>query len=132
MLQCIPTPQILELIQFLHTAAFSPFPSTWIAAIQRGFFQSWPGLTAAAVQKHLPKSEATTKGHIDQTQKKLRSTKLLGNMDLEEEQEPNNPHTHQIFAAIQNTDKIYTGKFYTNQTGRFPTHICKCDYVIVT
>jgi hypothetical protein len=59
--------RIPELIQYLHTAAFSPVPSTWIAAIQRGFYQSWPGLTAAAVRKHLPKSEATTKGHLDQT-----------------------------------------------------------------
>jgi hypothetical protein len=84
-----------------------------------GFYQSWPGLTAAAVRKHLPKSEATTKGHLDQTRKKLRSTKT-DDMELEEEQEPNNTQTHQIFAAIKNTDKIYTGKIYTNQTGRFP------------
>jgi hypothetical protein len=111
--------KIPELIQYLHAAAFSPVPSTWIAAIQREYYQSWPGLTAAAVRKHLPKSEATTKGHLDQTRKNLRSTKT-DDMDLEEEQEPNNTQTHQIFAAIENTDKIYTGKIYTDQTGRFP------------
>jgi hypothetical protein len=44
----------------------------------------------------------------------------MDDMDLEEEQEPNNTQTHQIFAAIENTDKIYTGKIYTDQTGRFP------------
>jgi hypothetical protein len=38
------TQKILELIQFLHTAAFSPVASTWITAIQCRFFQSWPGL----------------------------------------------------------------------------------------
>jgi hypothetical protein len=112
--------KIPELIQYLHAAAFSPVPSTCIAAIQRGFFQSWPGLTATAVQKHLPKSEATTKGHMDQTRKNLRSTKTMDNSNLEEEQEPNSPQTHQIFAAIENTDKIYTGKIYTDQTGHFP------------
>jgi hypothetical protein len=75
--------RIPELIQYLHAAAFSPVPSTWIAAIQRGFYQSWPGLTAAAVRKHLPKSKATTKGHLDQTRKNLRSTNKADAMDLE-------------------------------------------------
>jgi hypothetical protein len=67
--------KIPELIQYLQAVAFSPVPSTWIAAIQRGFSQSWPGLTTAAVRKHLPKSEATTKGHINQTRKNLRPPK---------------------------------------------------------
>jgi hypothetical protein len=74
--------KIPEVIQYLHAAAFSPVPSTWIAAIQRRFYQSWPGLTAAAVRKHLPKSEATTKGHLDQTRKNLRSTNKTDDMDL--------------------------------------------------
>jgi hypothetical protein len=124
--------KIPELIQYLHAAAFSPVPSTWIAAIQRGFFQAWPGLSAAAVQKHLPKSEATTKGHLDQTRKNLRSTKMTANSDLDEDQEPNNPQTHQIFATIENTDKIYTGKTHADQTGRFPvTSSQGIKYVLV-
>jgi hypothetical protein len=41
-------------------------------------------------------------------------------MDIEEEQEPNNPQTHLIFPAIENTNKIYTGKIYTDRTGQFP------------
>jgi hypothetical protein len=41
-----------ELLQYLHAALFSPIPSTWIAAINRGFFLSWPRVTAAAVRKH--------------------------------------------------------------------------------
>ena len=50
-LQChnaYQTNKIPELIQFLHATAFSPVPTTWIRAIQRGFFQSWPGLTTSA------------------------------------------------------------------------------------
>jgi hypothetical protein len=108
------THKIPELIQFLHAAAFSPVTSTWIAAIQRGFFQSWPGLTAAAVKKHLPASEATAKGHLDQIRKNIRSTKH-DSPEPEPEQEPNNAPTHQMFATIEST-----GKIYTDQTGRFP------------
>ena len=61
-------------MQYLHAAAFSPVPATWIKAIQKGFFTSWPGLTAKAVSKHLPKSIDTSKGHLDQTQNNFRST----------------------------------------------------------
>jgi hypothetical protein len=68
--------KIPELIQYLHSAAFSsPVISTRITAIQRGFFQSWPGLTTAAINKHLLKSEATMKGHINQTRTNIQSTK---------------------------------------------------------
>jgi hypothetical protein len=52
-----------ELLQFMHAACGNPVPSTWIQAIQHGNFATWPGLTADAVRKHLPKSLATVKGH---------------------------------------------------------------------
>jgi hypothetical protein len=59
------TNNIADLITFLHATAFSPTPSSWIQAIQKGFFQSWPGLTTKAVRKHLPKSMTTNKGNLD-------------------------------------------------------------------
>ena len=57
------------LIQYLHRAAFSPVPSTWIAAIDNGFFATLPGLTSDLVRKHILKSMATAKGHLRQEQK---------------------------------------------------------------
>ena len=51
----------------LQDVAKSPVPQTFIDAINAGFFTSWPGLNAALISKHLPKSEATTLGHLDQT-----------------------------------------------------------------
>ena len=62
--------------KFLHAACFSPVSQTFIDAINAGFFTSWPGLNAALISKHLPKSEATTLGHLDQTRKNIRSTKV--------------------------------------------------------
>ena len=118
------TKNIAELIAFLHAAAFSPTPSTWIDAISKGFFQTWPGLTAEAVRKHLPKSEATHKSHLDQARKNVRSTKNKATKqptnthDPSEPnpiQEPNNEKTHALYATIETT-----GKIYTDQTGRFP------------
>ena len=55
-----------QLVQWLHAAAFSPRPSTFLDAIQRNFFATWPGLTANIVRRHLTKNDATVKGHLDQ------------------------------------------------------------------
>jgi hypothetical protein len=54
------------LINYLHAACFSPVKSTWITAINNGFFSSWPGLNEHAVEKHFSKSISTTKGHLNQ------------------------------------------------------------------
>eukprot|EP00957_Ditylum_brightwellii_P039386 2979039-Ditylum_brightwellii.AAC.1 len=63
-----------DIAQYLHDAAFSPNPATWLKAIQRGFFTTWPGLDENLVQKHLEKSVAMYKGHMKQQQKNVRST----------------------------------------------------------
>jgi hypothetical protein len=111
------------LVKFLHATAFSPVKLTWIQAIKKGFFHSWPGLTTQAINKHFPKSNATTKGHMDQTRQNIRTRQPRANKPdptteqdtVEPQQEPNNASTQQMFATITET-----GKIYTDQTGRFP------------
>ena len=102
-----------QMVNFYHATAFSPTKSTFIKAIQRGFLQSWPGLTTKNVQKYLQSTLATGKGHLDQTRKNQRST----TKDEEEQptQENNNEATNILLATIQTIDKVYS-----DQTGRFP------------
>ena len=64
-----------SIINYLHGACFFPVKSTWLAAILRGAFTTWPYITYNAVQKYLLPSPITSKGHIKQTPTKLRSTK---------------------------------------------------------
>jgi hypothetical protein len=45
----------IGLIDFLHRACFSPPISTWVQAIENNCFATWPGLSAEAVRKFLPK-----------------------------------------------------------------------------
>ena len=82
---------------------------------KKGFFTSWPGLTAKAVAKYLPKSIATSKGHLDQMRKNIRSTQPKEPELPEPEGERIKHPTHQIFASIESV-----GRVYTDQTGRFP------------
>eukprot|EP00978_Attheya_sp_CCMP212_P032292 scaffold125437_cov29-Attheya_sp.AAC.1 len=65
-----------ELAKYYHAACFSPVKSTWVKAIKKGSFKSWPGLTEELVNKYLPESMNTTLGpHMNQTRQGLRSTK---------------------------------------------------------
>jgi hypothetical protein len=67
--------KVYNTIQYLHAAAGSPVPSTFVKAIKAGNFTTWPTLTPEHVNKYLEKSEATVKGHFNQTRKNVRSTK---------------------------------------------------------
>ena len=60
-----------DLADFLHGAALSPIPSTFLRAIKRGHISSWPGLTTYLIKKHLPKSLSTSKGHLRGQQKNI-------------------------------------------------------------
>jgi hypothetical protein len=133
-------PNNTALVRFLHAAAGSPVPSTWIRAIQAGHYATWPGLTPELVRKYLPPSPATAKGHLDQQRQNLRSThppadtkiKLsapqpdhvpsrspptLADTDTQPFQENPNIRTHQIFASCHDV----TGQIASDLTGRFPT-----------
>ena len=60
-----------ELAQFYHGAFFSPVTSTWKTAINKGFLTTCPGLDFNLVDKHLPPSIYTCKGHLNQERKFL-------------------------------------------------------------
>jgi hypothetical protein len=68
----------------------APVKYTWIKAIKCRFFQYWPGITTQAVNKRFPQShEATTKRHMDQTIKNIRTTQPRANQPtLEQETDP--------------------------------------------
>ena len=62
------------LVRYLHACAGFPTATTWSDAINRGYYLSWPGLTSARVNKHLPKSEITSKGHLKLIRQGIRPT----------------------------------------------------------
>jgi hypothetical protein len=103
-------------INYLHAACFSPVKSTWITAIKNGNFLSWPGLTDHAVEKHLSKSTATTKGHLNRQRQNARTTQIkTNNASSQESDIDHGIKTQFVYAAT-----IDAGKIYTDQTGRFP------------
>jgi hypothetical protein len=106
-----------ELINYLHATAFSPVKSTWTKANKTGNFLSWPGLTKHVIEKHLSKSTATVKGHLNQQRMYTRSTQPKKKPECSMEYESkldDGIKTLCIYATI-----LDAGKIYTDQTGRF-------------
>jgi hypothetical protein len=73
---------------------------TWKKAIRNGNFITWPGIDSLSIDKHLPKSIASAKGHLKQERKNLQSTKpaIAANDDDEFFPSPDTPNT-KTFAA---------------------------------
>jgi len=65
-----------ELVAFSHAALFSPVLSTLVTALDRNYLSNFPGLSAQLVRKYPPQSIAMVKGHLDQSRKNQRSTKM--------------------------------------------------------
>ena len=123
----------MELAQWLHASCGSPNESTFIKAIQKGNFLTWPGLTPQLIRKQLPTSEATSKGHLNQERKSIQSTKSTISISphphvesstietdaytFPSSEEPN-IKSHQCFTTLVSFEK--TAKAYSDQTGKFP------------
>jgi hypothetical protein len=111
-----------ELVQYLHACCFSPSSSTFIKAVRNGNFITWPGLDAKLIHKHLPDSIATAKGHLDQEQQNLQSTKEPTVSTSDEDFFPTSPEptvtTNECCAVLFPFVPKHVG--YTDLTGRFP------------
>jgi hypothetical protein len=109
-------------VTFLHAACGYPVPTTWIQAIDRGHFATWPGLTSELVRKHLPKSIPTIKGHLHQQRQNIRSTRadIIPNFDDDATPAPDAPNvgTHLVFSAVA---ELPRHEIATDLTGQFPT-----------
>jgi hypothetical protein len=96
-------------------------PSTFIKAIEAGNFVTWPTLTAQYVRKYLEKSEATIKGHLNQTRKNVRSTRPKKKVTTPDEEVEYEPHITKCTNVVCTATHELEGHIYTNLTGIFPT-----------
>ena len=103
-----------NLILFYHAAAGFPVKETWIRAIERGYFLTWPGLTTSRVKKYLGKSKHTVNGHLKCIRQGAHSTK-------------NHRRTrkHNLRLTVINNNELPEEPELTNQIasdlpGRFP------------
>jgi hypothetical protein len=107
-------PLMAKAIRFMHAAAGFPVKPTWLKAIKQGYFKTWPLLTAEAIQRHYPESDATIKGHLKKQRRNVRSTKMK--IDNLQDNLPSRPETKAVYVKI-----FYAhNTVHTNQTGQMP------------
>eukprot|EP00804_Cyclotella_cryptica_P002928 CCRYP_013287-RA/>CCRYP_013287-RA protein AED:0.38 eAED:0.38 QI:0/0/0/1/1/1/2/0/632 len=101
----------------MHSICGYPVQSTWLKAVQAGNVVGWPLPTAKNIQKYYPDSAETTKGHLNQTRKNVRSTKPKRTPSEE-------VHSTQLRGCkVQDVyTKVYHMRdtIFTNQTGKYP------------
>ena len=103
-------PSVPALIAYLHATAGYPVKSTWLAAINRGAYASWPGITAKLVRRYCPEARETHLGHMAQPRQNIRSTKP----------KPTPSATHSLSSTPTITlIDIPLTQLYTDDTGRF-------------
>ncbi len=104
-------------IRFLHLAAGFPTKETCLKAIEAGNYLTWPGVTAKTVNRHFPKLDEMTKGHMKKQSQNVRSTKIqeIANTD---QNKPPPRKMHDVYIKIFNAKEA----IYTDQTGRFPAN----------
>ena len=126
-----PTTSQPELPKYLHQILCSPPKTTLLRAINNHQLDSLPGLTHDLINRHLPPSTATEKGHMIRTCQGLRSTRAdrEGILDARQLVDNMNPTEHICtavddgmfcFAALadQNEHTIYS-----DLVGRFPVKL---------
>jgi hypothetical protein len=70
-------PSVEPTIRYLHGAAGFPTKTSWLKAICKGNYLSWPLINVKNVAKYFPESEETQKGHMRGQRQGVRSTKRL-------------------------------------------------------
>ena len=109
-----------ELVRFFHAAAGFPTKATWIRAIKRGFYASWPGLTEKAVHKHFPESEETQKGHMKAQKPGVRSTKTKVVVNKADDDLTPQSKQRDIMVVTYDLEDELQQKIATDQTGNMP------------
>eukprot|EP00804_Cyclotella_cryptica_P015116 CCRYP_000677-RA/>CCRYP_000677-RA protein AED:0.54 eAED:0.54 QI:0/0/0/0.5/0/0/2/160/193 len=90
-----------------------PTKSTWLLAICKGNYSTWPFISVKNIHKHFPQSEETQQGHTRNQRKGIRSTKRVVPQDVPPAPLP---QLQDIFILTYSTHNT----LYIDQTGKFP------------
>jgi hypothetical protein len=112
-----------------HTSAGFPPKETFIDAIRKGNYATWPKLTVTLINRYFPDSDKTIKGHFKGQCQGIRLTKqialekIIKNKQARIKIEGQNSHFHHI--PITKTHEAFfrikdlSSSIHTDQTGAF-------------
>jgi hypothetical protein len=100
---------------YLHGAAGFPTKASWLKAIRKENYLSWPLINVKNVAKCFPESEETQKGHMRGQCQRVQSTKVA-----EPTEDAPTTLPHQKKNDILITEHEVKSLMYADQTGLFP------------
>jgi hypothetical protein len=110
-------PSTKQAIKWMHPVCSYLVKSTWLKAINAGNYVGWPMLTERNVQKYYPEIIKTAKGHLNQTRKNARTTKVK--VTPLETCDTSHLHGKKVRNVYTQTYMVQETTF-SNQTGQFP------------
>ena len=108
-------PSIKQAIKWMHTVCGYPVKTTWTKAAKAGNFVGWPLRTKKNINKYYPEMDETPKGHMNQQQKYVRSTKIPFEV-CNAAAALRGKKMKDIFVSTYNTRKTS----FSDQTSQFP------------
>ncbi len=109
-------PSTEQAVKWMHVVCGYPVKSTWTKALKAENFVGWPILTERNVNKYYPDTDKTSKGHMNQTWKNVRSTKRAP-MESFNSKEMHGKKVRDVYVKVYNARETT----FSNQTGQFPT-----------
>jgi hypothetical protein len=109
-----------------------------LQAVKDGHLITWPGLTEAAINKHLKLTPGTAMGPMNQRSQTIRSTSRAPSEKQQSTDTDLGTKTHLVYAVV-----VDQGQLYTDLTGKFPVrsrkgnsyimlcYIYDCNYIKV-
>jgi hypothetical protein len=102
----------------MHTVCGYLVKWTWLKAIKAGNYVGWPMLTEHNIQMYYPKTIKTSKGHLNQTGKNVRSTKAkAAPLETCNTSHLQGKKVRDVYTQMYMVHKT----MFSNQTGQFPT-----------
>jgi hypothetical protein len=117
-----------------------PTKETFLDAVCAGNYATWPGVTAALLNKYFPNSDEMQKGHMKGQRQGVRSTKhkALEHILAREQQIQIKPGIENSPTQIKRHDNIFiqivdlANTIHSDQTGAFPLNLqCGNRYIMV-
>jgi hypothetical protein len=114
----------------MHAICGYPVKSTRLKAIRAGGnYVGWPMLTECNIQTYYPEIIETAKGHLNQTRKKVRSTKAkVAPLETCDSSHLHGKKVRNMYAQTNMVRKT----MFSDQTGQFPTQSLQSNkYIMV-
>ena len=124
-----------DFVNYAYASFGSPPTSTFQHCVAEGYLRTYPGLTTAIVNKNLPHTPATSKGHLDRSRAGQRSTKPIDPLPTSSVNDTDDDLflDSNVFTRVYDIDDPSLAINYSDLPGKFPFQSLKgMNYILLS